>query len=138
MLRQECIPVGCVPSAAVAVGGCLPGMGGLPGVCVSQHALGRGCVSQHALGRGVSGPVHAWIPQDRILDTCLCKHYLSATTLRTVKTMAVNLDHKNFVLLGNSTLVHDLSPALQAEDCTSWSIHNTADFKCSQRDTFEI
>ena len=34
--KQECIPVGCVPSAAVAVspGGCL-----LPGVVVSQHAL---------------------------------------------------------------------------------------------------
>ena len=31
--KQECIPVGCVPSAAVAVGG---------GRCVSQHALCRG------------------------------------------------------------------------------------------------
>ena len=40
----ECIPVGCVPSAAVAAGG---------GGAVSQHPLGKGgCVSQHALGRG--------------------------------------------------------------------------------------
>ena len=37
ILEQENIPVGCVPSVAVAVGG-----GGLPGgVCVSQHALGQ-------------------------------------------------------------------------------------------------
>ena len=54
--EQECIPVRCIPSTAVAAGG-----------GVSQHALGRGvcilactgqggrrCVSQHALGRGVS------------------------------------------------------------------------------------
>ena len=37
-LRQECIPVGCVPSAAVAVG-CV-----CPGGCVFQHALGKGSV----------------------------------------------------------------------------------------------
>ena len=41
---QECIPVGCVPFAAVAAAT----------VCVSQHAMGRGCHAQHALGRGVS------------------------------------------------------------------------------------
>ena len=45
--QQECIPVGCIPSAAVPVGG-----GGGRGV--SEHALGRGYVSQHALGREVS------------------------------------------------------------------------------------
>ena len=46
--EEECITVGCVPSAAVAVreGWCLPG--------------GCGCVSQHALGRGVSAPVNSW------------------------------------------------------------------------------
>ena len=49
-MKQESIPVGCVPSAAVAVrvgclpgGGVCPGQGGLPrGICpgdVSQHAL---------------------------------------------------------------------------------------------------
>ena len=68
-MKQECIPVGCVPSAAVAAGG---------GRGVSQHALDRGvsawgvsvreggvgvstlggvaargvCISQHALGGG--------------------------------------------------------------------------------------
>ena len=51
----------------------------------------RGGVSQHALGRGVSAwgvsaPVHAGIHTpppsvDRILDTRLWKHYLSATTV---------------------------------------------------------
>ena len=36
---QECIPVGCIPSAAVAVGGgrgVLPG-GVCPGVCLPMH-----------------------------------------------------------------------------------------------------
>ena len=49
--KRECIPVGCVPSAAVAVsGGCLP-MGG-KGSC---------------LPRGVYTP----LPVNRILGTCL-------------------------------------------------------------------
>ena len=46
-MKQECIPVGCIPSTAVAAGA----VGGW-GTCmpVSQHALGEGvCVSQHAL-----------------------------------------------------------------------------------------
>ena len=42
LAKQECIPVGCVQSAVVAIR-----EGGL-----SQHTLGRGCVSQHVLGRG--------------------------------------------------------------------------------------
>ena len=50
-IEQECIPVGCVPSAAVAM--YIPaytGQGGLypriqwAGVCVSKHTLGRGCL----------------------------------------------------------------------------------------------
>ena len=68
-IRQECIPVGYVLSAAVAMsipectgqGVCIPACT-WQGVCVSQHALGRGvsaqvgvskggCVSQHALGQ---------------------------------------------------------------------------------------
>ena len=75
--KQECIPVGCLPSTAVSAGGggacipaytrqgcvypsmhlagcvCIPACTG-QGVCVSQHALGRGVVFQHALGRGMS------------------------------------------------------------------------------------
>ena len=49
------------------------------GVC-----LGGGCLPWGCLPRGVSALVHAWIPpplMDRILDTRLWKHYLSATTL---------------------------------------------------------
>ena len=68
---QECIPVGCVPSAAVAVGGgCIPACTGQGWVCIPA-----------CTGQGVSTPPHS---MDRILDTRLGKHYLSATTLRTL------------------------------------------------------
>ena len=75
--KQECIPVGCVLSAAVAVwwgvvclGSVCPG-GVCPGGC-----LPRGCL----LGRWcLPGDVHL-PPVDRILDTRLWKHYISATS----------------------------------------------------------
>ena len=95
--KQECIPVGCVPSAALAVccgggvsvqgvsalGGCLPrGDGGvcLPGgICPGVSAWG-------CLPRGASAPVHAGIhpPVNRMTDRRLWKYYLAATSLRTV------------------------------------------------------
>ena len=62
--QQECIPVGCVPSAAVAAGG------GSGAVYLSMHwTVGRlypsmhwaGGVSQHALGRGSLGLVSAQV-----------------------------------------------------------------------------
>ena len=60
--KQECIPVGCVPSAAVAV--CWRGVSA------------RGLVSQHALKR-IPPPV------DRMTDRC--KNFiLAAISLRTV------------------------------------------------------
>ena len=58
---QECILVGCIPSAAVTAG-----EGG-----VSQHALSRVCVYQHALDGGVVFvPMHAGIytPLNRMTD----------------------------------------------------------------------
>ena len=67
--KQESIPVGCVPSAAVAAGGgrvCFPGgcasrgcaSGGMcfPGGCASWEVCFRGGVSQHALGRQAPPP----------------------------------------------------------------------------------
>ena len=56
------------------------GEGGVcSGVCVSQHALGRwGCLPQ------LPPP-----PVDRILNTHLWKHHLSATMLRTVITVVI-------------------------------------------------
>ena len=80
--KQECIPVGCVTSNAVAVwggvcpGGCMPG-----GVCLGGVSAGgvywgdvcpEGCQPR-------SGGVHL-PPINRILDTHLRKHYLSATS----------------------------------------------------------
>ena len=69
MKQQECIPVGCVPSAAVAIGrgrlsawgvfaqGCLPG-GCLPRGCLPRGVSAQGgclpregCVSQYAMGQ---------------------------------------------------------------------------------------
>ena len=93
--KQECIPVGCVPSATVAVcwgvsapGGCLvwrgllqgvPGLGGLPqgvpgpgGVCSGEVVV----VSQHALSQIP--------PVNRMTDRC--KDITFATLLQTVTT----------------------------------------------------
>ena len=64
--QQECIPVGCVPSTAVAVMG-----DGTGGVCLEWGGGGclpSGCLPRGCLPRGVSGRHHA---VDRILDTCL-------------------------------------------------------------------
>ena len=65
-LKQECIAVGCVPSAAVAIGW---------GGGVSQHALSREVYSSmHWAGGGVC-PCTYWDTHspsvDRILDTRL-------------------------------------------------------------------
>ena len=53
--KQEYIPVGCVPSAAVAVfpGGVCSGGGGVwPAGCLLRGGIcPEGCVSQHALGQ---------------------------------------------------------------------------------------
>ena len=43
-IQQECIPVGCVPSAAVTARGCLPRRMSAAGG-VSQHALRQTCLS---------------------------------------------------------------------------------------------
>ena len=93
--QQENIPIGCVPSSAVAVGGgvvcpgvsarrrCLPGGGVCPeevparGCLPGRGVSAQGGVSQHAL-RQTPPPV------DRILDTHLWKYYLAATSLQTV------------------------------------------------------
>ena len=69
---QDSIPVGCVPSATVAVGGGGAAQG------VSAH---EGC-----LPRGVYPSMHwARHPPDRIFDTRFWKYYLARTSLRTVK-----------------------------------------------------
>ena len=78
MFKQECIPVGCVPSAAVAIcwgGGCLPG-----GVSAQRGCLPRGGVCPgvclpggvSAQGAGVSAGVCLadTPPVDRMTDPC--------------------------------------------------------------------
>ena len=73
---QECILVGCVPSAAavaVSVGG-VSARGWLPGGGCLGGCLPKGSVCLGGVCLGVCIP-----PVDRILDTPLWKHYLSAT-----------------------------------------------------------
>ena len=69
-IKQECIPVGCVLSAAVAVGGMSRGW-----VCVWKVGVSRGvCV---CTGGGVfvqlgvcPGGLYTFPPVDRMTDTC--------------------------------------------------------------------
>ena len=111
--QQEYIPVGCVPSAAVAVsapGGCLllrvvsgPGWGGvlllggclLPGGVCSRgaSARGRGVVSQHA--------PRQILPVNRMTDRCK-KHNLRKLRLRTVKSIESTLTLHNFIFLADN------------------------------------
>ena len=108
-IEQECIPVGCVPSTAVAArgwlprrgvsdqgvstrGGCLPSGVSAEGMSAqgvypsSEHVLGKlgVCIPACTGQVGVSACWDTHPPVDRILDTRLWKHYLSATMLRTV------------------------------------------------------
>ena len=108
--KQECIPVGCVPFVAVTVGGdvcpggaclgsvclgwCLPrGEVSAPGVsawmgclsppvpstCWDTHPLPSACWDTHPTS--ACWDTHPPPRVDRILDTLLWKHYLSATTV---------------------------------------------------------
>ena len=81
-IPQECIPIGCVLSAAVPMS--IPACTGQGG-CVSQHALGRG-VSVHGglprargcLPKGVYPTMH-WgrhPPVDRMTDRCKKKRHV--------------------------------------------------------------
>ena len=62
--KQECIPVGCVPSAAVAMS--IPAC---TGHCVSQHAVGRGCLPG-GVCLGVSALRQTPPFVDRMTDRC--------------------------------------------------------------------
>ena len=86
-IKQECIPVGCVPSAAVAVsrGGCLPGgctwsWGDVPGLGGCTWSGGVYLVQGVYLVRGVA--------PGQVLPHCgqthACKNITFATSLRTV------------------------------------------------------
>ena len=85
--KQECIPVGCVPSALVAVGvgvsargvfaqgDVCPGVSAQGGVCLGSGVSPGVCLPIRGVStQGVSAPVHGEIhtpPMDRILDTRL-------------------------------------------------------------------
>ena len=85
--KQECIPLGCIPSAAVAIsGGGVSAYGGVrPGGCLPRgcvcpgRCLPMGCVCLE--GMCIPACNGADTPVNRVPDTCLWKHYLSATTV---------------------------------------------------------
>ena len=110
--KQECIPEGCVPSAAVAVSPtmhvpppCPPTTHTCchtyPPLCMplchahppppphTMHAPHHTCLHLPCMPTAMHTPLphmppptmHATPPVDKILDTCLWKHYLSATTV---------------------------------------------------------
>ena len=109
ILKQECIPVGCVPSATAAVCWGVPAPGGAcswgvpaPGGCLLQGVPARGClllggaccwgclllgvVSQHALRQ---------TPPPRQTDRC--KNITFASSLRTVNIKENSLIHFSVV-----------------------------------------
>ena len=67
--KQECIPVGCVPSAAVAIS---------PAMHAPPNTRPLSCMPP---------AIHVPPPVDRILNTHLWKHYLSATAVADGKKM---------------------------------------------------
>ena len=104
-VKQEYIPVGCLPSAAVAVCrvGCLPEGGSVcprgvclvwpggvclvcPGGCLpgGVYLVFLGGVCPGGCQPGLSSGVPGRHPPDRILDTRLWKHYLPQLRLRKV------------------------------------------------------
>ena len=71
ILTQECILVWCVPTAAVAISSATHAR-------APRHALPT---PRHTCPLPCKIPRHTRPPPDRILDTRLWKHYLSASTI---------------------------------------------------------
>ena len=65
-------------------GGCLPRRGACPGRVWPEGVCSGGCGVCLGVYPSMHWGRHPPPPEDRILDTCLLKPYLSATTLRTV------------------------------------------------------
>ena len=152
MQKQECIPVGCVPSTAVTVCRVCPGGGVcLPGGCVwpgrvSGHGgclprggvcpevwpggcLPRRGVCQGGLARGGVWPGGVWpggivcvslcVPVNRMTDRCLLKHYLAATTLRTVISSSRVTD--TWLYLNNDSL--SMIVLIYSDKCSCWPLN---------------
>ena len=115
ILKQECIPVGCVPSAAVAV----PPKGGLPQCMLGYHPSDQAPPPREQtlpwtkypprIDPREQTPPHQTPqtrhpPVDRMTDTC--KNITFATSLRTVKI-------KNYGVSNNSENIQNLLKLLQ-------------------------
>ena len=73
LYQQECIPVGCVPPAAVAICWVSAQGGVCPGGCLPKGCLPRGC-----LPKGVSGtPPPLWTESQTPVKTLPCRNYIA-------------------------------------------------------------
>ena len=74
MYKQECIPVGRVPSAAVVVGGCLPGGDSAPGMSAqlvsTQGGIRLGCLLGGVCRGCLPQCMLEYTPPNRITDAC--------------------------------------------------------------------
>ena len=102
-LKQESIPVGCVPSAAVAVGGggsaCRGVSTCLGGVCPS--ACWDTCLGGEGVCPSACGDTAPSV--NRILGTRLWKHYLSATTVADGNKPETSLKRSLLIISANSS-----------------------------------
>ena len=118
--KQECILAGCVPSAAVAAGACIPACTGQSGVYPSMHLAGGVVCSWVGVSRwGVSAQgeclPHTPCAQN---DRCLWKHYLAATTLQTVNIIILPICTMSCSL---PVVVHTGSVCMYDSSCCSYS-----------------
>ena len=115
-MKQECIPVGCAPSAAVAVlggvclggvcpGGCLPLVpsGVCPGGCLSR---GR-CLPLVPGGSLPRGDVCLWSQEGVCLWSLGCIY--QTPPLNRITERCTNITLRNYVAAGNKTLGHYFS-----------------------------
>ena len=97
-VKQECIPVGCVPPAhwpylvvsgrwGLPARGCIWQGGTCPGGVPARGVPARGCTCQGVYLSSTPNPLP---PLDRILDTGYWKYYLAPTSLRAVNIRGFN------------------------------------------------
>ena len=122
-----CLPGGCVwPGRVSGHGGCLP-RGCLPRRGVCQGGLARGGVWPGGVWPGGIVCVSLCVPVNRMTDRCLLKHYLAATTLRTVISSSRVTD--SWLYLNNDSL--SMIVLIYSDKCSCWPLNvNMFNYPC--------